>query len=41
MFNANNIQPDFIRNLIFITIAGVFVTRLLIHYFKVPNVYFR
>ncbi len=41
MFNANNIQPDFVRNLIFITIAGVFVTRLLIHYFKVPNVYFR
>jgi polar amino acid transport system substrate-binding protein len=41
IFNANNIQPDFIRDLIFITIAGVFVTRLLIHYFKVPNVYFR
>jgi polar amino acid transport system substrate-binding protein len=41
ILNANNIQPDFIRNLIFITIAGVFVTRMLIHYFKVPNVYFR
>jgi polar amino acid transport system substrate-binding protein len=41
MFNANNIRPDFIRDLIFITIAGVFGTRLLIHYFKVPNVYFR
>lgn len=41
MLNANNIQPDFIRNLVFITIAGVFATRLVIHYFKVPNVYFR
>jgi polar amino acid transport system substrate-binding protein len=41
VFNANDIQPDHIRNLIFITISGVFITRLLIHYFKVENVYFR
>jgi polar amino acid transport system substrate-binding protein len=41
IYNANNIQADLVRNLILITITGVVVTRLLIHYFKVPNVYFR
>ncbi|MDR3477781.1 MAG: transporter substrate-binding domain-containing protein [Gammaproteobacteria bacterium] len=41
IFYATDIQPDLIRNLIVITITGVFVTRLLIHYLKVPNVYFR
>ena len=41
IFNSSDVAPDFIRNLILITVAGVFITRLLIHYFKVPNVYFR
>ena len=41
ILNANNIQPDLVRNLILITVGGGFITRILIHYFKVPNVYFR
>ncbi|MHB1948123.1 MAG: TRIC cation channel family protein [Gammaproteobacteria bacterium] len=41
ILNANNIQPDLVWHLVLLTVAGAFITRLLIHYFKVPNVYFR
>lgn len=41
LFNSNNISPDFIQNLVLITVAGAFFTRLLVYYFKVPNVYFK
>lgn len=41
ILNAKNIQPGLVENLILITVAGVFITRLLVYYFKVPNVYFR
>ncbi len=39
--NVNNIQPDLVRNLIIITVVGAFATRLLIYFFKVPNVHFK
>ncbi len=40
IWNAENIRPDLIQNLILFTVFGAFVTRILVHYFKVPNVYF-
>lgn len=41
IFNVENIQPDLVRNLVLFTVTGGFLTRLLVHYLKVPNVYFK
>lgn len=39
--SSNNITPELVRNLVVITVIGAFTTRLLVYYFKVPNVFFR
>lgn len=41
IMNVNNIQPNLVKGLILFTVAGGFITRLLVHYLKVPNVYFK
>ncbi|MBP6986298.1 MAG: transporter substrate-binding domain-containing protein [Alphaproteobacteria bacterium] len=37
---AQTINPDPIRYMVFITVIGAFITRVLVYYFKVPNIYF-
>jgi polar amino acid transport system substrate-binding protein len=39
--NTYNIEPEFVQNLVLFVIVGTFSTRLLVYFFKVPNVYFK
>lgn len=41
IYNIDDIQKDVIQDLILVTIAGTFLSRLAIYFFKVPNVYFK
>lgn len=38
--NTHNYNPETIRNLVMITVTGAFVTRLIVWYFKIPNLKF-
>lgn len=38
---SHDVHPELIQNLVFMTVAGVFLTRMLIYFLRVPNVYFR
>jgi polar amino acid transport system substrate-binding protein len=40
LYNATDINPGFIQNLVLVTIAGAFATRMFVYFFKVKNVYF-
>jgi polar amino acid transport system substrate-binding protein len=39
--NAHRPDPDQIRNAVIIVVCGAFLTRLLTHYLKIPNLKFR
>ena len=39
--NSHNPDPTGIRNAVVIVAVGAFVTRLVTHYFKIPNIKFR
>lgn len=41
LHTVGSISPELVRGLIIMTVVGVFVTRLIVYYFKVPNVHFR
>jgi polar amino acid transport system substrate-binding protein len=41
LVNIRTIQPETIRNYVIITMVGVFMTRMIIYFTKVHNVYFK
>jgi formate/nitrite transporter FocA (FNT family) len=40
MYQAKIVNTDAIRYMVLFTVAGAFITRVLVFYFKIPNVYF-
>jgi polar amino acid transport system substrate-binding protein len=40
LYYNNHIEPEIVRGLVLLTMSGTFLTRILVYYFKVPNVYF-
>lgn len=40
MMTTHNIQPELIRYTVIITIVGALMTRILVYYFKIPNIRF-
>lgn len=40
-YQSSSVETDLIKWAVIITVAGVFLTRVLIYVFKVPNLYFR
>lgn len=41
LYYTNDIQSELVQNLVVITVSGAFLTRMLVYFFKVPNVYFK
>ena len=39
-YQSTNLDPDPLRYGVFITIIGAFATRIILHYLKIPNIYF-
>jgi polar amino acid transport system substrate-binding protein len=40
MTQSQTVDPEPIRNMVFVTVVGAFLTRVLVYYFDVPNIYF-
>lgn len=40
-YSARDLNTDWVQISIFITLIGVFLTRLAVYFFKIPNIYFR
>lgn len=41
MWQTNDINPEAIKYGVMLHVAGAFITRLIVYFFKVPNIYFR
>lgn len=40
MNTTSYVEPEYIRNMVIVTIVGAVLTRLIFYYFKIPNIYF-
>jgi polar amino acid transport system substrate-binding protein len=41
MWQTNDINPEAIKYGVMLHVAGAFLTRLIVYFFKIPNIYFR